>query len=205
MTLPRSGYLVAGATLVLPLLWPVALVIGIVLLVRGARRAGVITLILGTLVLPAIGATLWSSYVVKSYRNPAESMSPTLKSGERFLILKLDKSPEVGDIVVFNPPTGAETRQCGVVPPELAMCPRAPGGRDRVAFVKRVVALGGDRIAMRDGKMIRNGKEDEYGQVSECSAGCDFPTEITVPKGQMFVLGDNRGASDDSRFLGAYP
>jgi signal peptidase I len=160
----------------------------------------------------ALGLALGiQAFLVKPYRIPSESMVPTLQIGQRVLVNRIGHTftkPQVGDVVVFHPPLGADTdNRCGVTPPDDAPCPKPVSQPDDVNFIKRIVAGPGDKLKIVHGRVVRNGKEVEEPFARPCGVGdgCDYPTEITIPAGHYFMMGDNRGSSDDSRFWGPVP
>jgi signal peptidase I len=161
----------------------------------------------------ALGLALGiQAFLVKPYRIPSESMEPTLVKGQRILVNRIGNrfgDPDVGDIVVFHPPAGAEQdNTCGSgPPPEGQVCDQPTPEESDTNFVKRVVAGPGDRISIEDGHVILNGQRQEEPFARECGGGsdCDFPREVTVPADHYFMMGDNRGASDDSRYWGPVP
>lgn len=179
----------------------------------------------------AVGlALLIQAFLVKPYRIPSGSMIPTLAIGQRILVNRLDTHPGIGDIVVFHPPTGAtgsgicgnpaqgggETSQGR---PHAQPCDRNLPAESNQTFVKRVVGLPGDHLEITNGYVYRNGHKEalaynlgdaRHNPAFEwCSTGtaggCTFKEAITVPAGEYYMMGDNRGDSLDSRYWGPVP
>ena len=183
------------------------------------KSAGAQLLELVLIVVVALGLALGiQAVLVKPYRIPSESMVPTLDVGQRVLVNRLGNrfdDPHIGEIVVFHPPEDAETgggglgpgSMCGVDNKDGQPCPQPAKREASVNFIKRVVAGPGDRIAIVNGHVILNGKRQKESFIKPCSVGedCDYPKTITVPPGHWFMMGDNRGESEDSRYWGPVP
>jgi signal peptidase I len=164
----------------------------------------------------ALGIERW---LVKPYRIPSGSMEPTLRIGQRVLAKRLYfGGPHVGQITVFHPPEGAGEEQCGPTPhfvkPGGAPCDETyPHPDNGIQYIKRIVAGPGDEIYIKEGHayLREPGKStfvrehDPY--IKSCGARltCNFTTPIKIPPGHWFMMGDNRGGSDDSRFWGPVP
>jgi signal peptidase I len=159
------------------------------------------------------------AWVIKPYRIPSGSMEPTLHIGQRVLVDRIGThfgDPHVGEIAVFHPPEGATQEVCGGgqrVAPGAAPCSRPVDKEASVNFIKRIVGGPGDEIYIHEGHVFRkaSGKSsfvrEKDGYIRECDGNpeCNFPTPIRIPAGHWFMMGDNRGESDDSRFWGPVP
>jgi signal peptidase I len=164
------------------------------------------------IVVVAIGlALLIQAFLIKPYRIPSESMEPTLDVGQRVLVSRFTyhfSGPDRGDIVVFHPPDGADSNTCGARKLQDQACPRPTSTHSNVNFIKRIVAGPGDTLSIRGGHPVVNGKQPKEDFIKACgSVGppCDLPRPIKIPAGHFFMMGDNRGASDDSRYWGPVP
>ena len=130
------------------------------------------------------------TFIIAPYKIPSGSMHPTLLEGDRILVSKFTyrfREPQRGEIIVFRFPED----------------PKRP-------FIKRLAALGGDKVEIRDGQLLVNGKPPDspivralhyynQGQFGQARDVTDIPT------GEYFVLGDNSASSHDSRFWGFVP
>ena len=141
-------------------------------------------------------ALLITTFVIKMYKIPSRSMVPTLLVGDQLVVNKFIygikipyfrntiipiTDPQRGDIVVFIYPNDRS-----------------------LDFIKRVIGIGGDTIEIKDKNIFINGKllDDKNGIYSETVEQRHDFGPITVPAGSLFVLGDNRDESMDSRFWG---
>jgi signal peptidase I len=179
---------------------------------RGGGIRGLVELA-ATVAVAAGLAALVQAFVVKPYKIPSASMVPTLAEGQRILVNRLATHPGLGSVVVFHPPAGAKNGfgvQCGDPgqgPGHAQPCDRPTGRASSQTFVKRVVGLPGDTLQIHDGDVYRNGVRETGGSIQACGdpSVCTFAHTITIPRGAYYMMGDNRGDSDDSRFWGPVP
>lgn len=124
------------------------------------------------------------SFIVQPFYIPSSSMEPTLDIGDRVLVSKFSYrffEPKPGDVVVFISPTSsADTEE---------------------DYIKRIVATPGMSIEVRGGKLFVNGRPKTEPYIRPESSTSNYGP-LKVPKGKVFVMGDNRGNSKDSRYFG---
>jgi signal peptidase I len=174
------------------------------------RRNSIVSTVLSIVVILGLVFTV-QALAVKPYAIPSESMLPTLKVGQRVIVERvghrLGGTPAIGDVIVFHPAAGADVEACasdeqGAGTPTPCAIPAKDHADE--TFIKRVVGVPGDRIRLRRGHVIRNGKAASEPFIRQCAEGteCTFDHTITVPPDTVYVLGDNRGDSKDSRYWG---
>jgi signal peptidase I len=120
-------------------------------------------------------------FVAEPFRIPSESMVPTLKPGDQALVNKLSGEPHRGDLIAFHAPRTGEI------------------------LLKRVVATGGQRVGIEDGVLVVDGRRQRERYADPDAIDSVYFGPITVPRGDVFVLGDNRANSEDSRNFGPVP
>jgi signal peptidase I len=168
------------------------------------------------IVAAALGlALLIQAFLIKPYEIPSGSMEPTLTINQRVLVDRIGmhfSSPGLGDILVFHPPASencADSRQgenqAGQQWP--GACDTPQHHESSQTYITRVVGLPGDRLSIRDGHVYRNGRRESDAYTTPCVGvgECNFPATITVPRGDYYMMGDNRPDSLDSRFWGPVP
>lgn len=146
-------------------------------------------------------------YVVEAFYIPSESMTPTLEVGDRVLVNKFIyrfTEPDRGDVIVFKSPEGVNNLVGEN--PVARFIGWLRGNRDeRQDLIKRVVALPGDTVAIRNGNLFVNGERQNEPYLNDEFPDLSFFEQTTIPQGKVFVMGDNRMNSRDSRFIGPIP
>ncbi|WP_374970015.1 signal peptidase I [Terrabacter sp. BE26] len=146
----------------------------------------------------AVGLAVGSHWVVEPVRVTSDSMSPTLSPGDRVVLLRSPWAGTVsrGDVVVVGPGWAERAERAASSRSEAAQAPTD------TSWVKRVVALGGDAVGLEDGRLVVNGAPAVEPWVDEESMDGVWFGPVTVPAGAVFVMGDDRARSVDSRVLG---
>jgi signal peptidase I len=153
------------------------------------RSAGFLEFLIVMLVSFALVFGIMRPFILEPFYIPTTSMVPTLEIGDRVLANKFIyrfAEPERGDIIVFE------------------------STDEKKDLVKRVVGLSGDKIAIKGGRLFVNDvlQKEPYVVNKTCVRGlpktCSYGP-VTVPPGHVFVMGDNRLNSEDSRFFGPVP
>lgn len=158
----------------------------------------------GLILLAPILALFLTAFVFQSYEVDGPSMQTTLQNKDRLIVLKVPRTwarithhnyvPHRADIIIFNHPDVAGL------------------GLGDKQLIKRVIGLPGDRVVVKDGKLTIYNKEHPngfspdatlpYGKVIKETSG---EVDLVVPPGEVFVCGDNRANSLDSRYFGTVP
>jgi signal peptidase I len=157
-------------------------------------------------------AVLVKALLLEAFWIPSESMLPTLEKGDRVLVNKRSGEPDRGDVVVFErPPEGTFTFEgCNGGPQVVISRTKLTLEPDVVDLIKRVVALPGEQVTRNaNGSIAVNGQvlsEPYLEPGTNTPAFFDSPPDqtqcITVPPGEVFVLGDNRNNSSASNVFG---
>jgi signal peptidase I len=183
---------------------------------EGKRRKRSFWRDLAVIVVAALTLTiLLKAFVVQVFSIPSGSMENTLLPGDRILVSKIVyrfRSIDRGDIVVFS---GAGSWDPPTQPPRNWLVRVLDDAENLVGiagpatdYVKRVIGIPGDHVACcnADGQVTVNGVPlSESSYIYPGDAPSELRFNITVPPGRLWVMGDNRGDSDDSRYRGSDP
>lgn len=158
-------------------------------------------------VLVLVMVVVVKAFFVEAFFIPSASMEPTTMVGDRLLVQKVtywgSGHPERDDIVVFDDPANwlgdVDLSKPGPVRKVLS----AVGLQARNAhLIKRVIGVGGDtvRCCSPGGRLTVNGKPVKEPFIKDQTSTAEVPFTVKVPEGFVWVMGDNRGNSEDSRF-----
>lgn len=175
---------------------------------EGERRGGCLRFLREVVLVVVTALTLViiiKTFFLQAFYIPTLSMFPTLGANERVLVSKVAYTfdePGVGDVVVFKDPA-ADPREESFAQKVRRNVLEALGlsSGDIQDLIKRVVAVEGDRVGIRDNRVVVNGTPISEPYLNPGYVMFDRP-EVVVPEGRIWVMGDNRNNSFDSRRFG---
>lgn len=184
---------------------------------RNNGAVGPLALLRETVVVVVIAlglSLLVKTFLLQAFYIPSVSMQDTLEVGDRVIVSKLTPGPfavQRGDVVVFtdpgawlqNVPTSASGGPVRRILTFVGLLPNDSGNH----LIKRVIGLPGDRVRCCDGggRVVVNGTPLEEPYLRRGAQPSERPFDVTVPTGKLWVMGDNRQESDDSRSNGFVP
>ena len=150
-------------------------------------------------------------FIIQPTRVSGESMENTLQNGEYLIVTKwthvMREIPEYGQIVIIDSRVNRERTWADDIEEPLmnyvAVFNKDAQGSD--VWVKRVIGRPGDTLEFKDGHVWRNGEQLQEPYTKDTIMNYTRSTPVTVPEGHVFVMGDNRNHSSDSRFIGPVP
>lgn len=163
------------------------------------------------LVIVALAVSLIiKSFLVQFFYIPSGSMENTLQINDRVAVNKLpfiSKSIERGDVVVFRDPANwlpepyadNQNKIIAKIKDGLVLVGVLPNPAKQY-LVKRVIGVAGDNVVGKDGVVTINGKKTTEPYIFAGNKASELDFNVTVPKGKIWVMGDHRGASADSRY-----
>ncbi|WP_044640217.1 signal peptidase I [Risungbinella massiliensis] len=162
---------------------------------------------LGSMAAGVVMAFLITLFLFQPSKVHGSSMEPTLMPDERIYISKLPRTlsydPQFGDIIIIDSRV-EEERTFEDDLKDSAIYRWVSGEEDDHLWVKRVIGLPGDVLEFQDNQVYRNGAPIEEPYIKEEMKGLEN-NRIVVPEGHIFVMGDNRNYSKDSREIGTVP
>ena len=163
------------------------------------------------LVIVALAVSLViKSFLVQFFYIPSGSMENTLQINDRVAVNKIpfiSKSIDRGDVVVFRDPSNwlperyadNQNKVIAKIKEGLVLVGVLPNPAKQY-LVKRVIGVAGDNVVGKDGIVTINGKETDEPYIFAGNKPSELDFNVTVPKGKIWVMGDHRGASADSRY-----
>ncbi|MBV8386693.1 MAG: signal peptidase I [Acidimicrobiia bacterium] len=169
----------------------------------GGQLAREIPLLIGLAILIAF---LVKTFVAQAFYIPSGSMIPQLNIGDRVVVSKISydlHDPHRGDIIVFDAPPGAPGAQASKSRSVIRNIFESIGvlQPSTEEYIKRVIGLPGETVQGKDGRVFINGRELVEPYLPATTTTSDFGP-VAVPKGGLWVMGDNRTNSSDSRVFG---